>query len=394
VEKEIGRMQAGEGRNQWSSKRWRPFEEARAFVHDLGLRSSSKWREYAKSGAKPTDIPANPDRVYKGSGWQGYGDWLGTGRAADQLRAYRPFEEARQYTRSIGLKSQKAWQEWAKSDEKPGDIPASPEQTYKNCGWQGYGDWLGTGYVATQDRKYRPFEAAREYARGLGLRTQREWREHSRGGKKPPDIPYNPDRAYADAGWRGYGDFLGTGRVRGKGWRPYKEARAFVHTLGLKNQREWHEYFTSGDKPPDIPSGPAGVYKGEWMGFGDWLGTGYVAHQDRVYRPFEEAREYARSLGFESVEEWRKHAKSGEKPGDIPYDPHSIYKDEWVSYVDFLGGGLPRGNWRAFEEARAFVRTLGLRTTAEWRKYCKSGEKPDDIPADPREVYGDKWKRR
>jgi len=31
-----------------------------------------------RSGALPADIPAAPDRA--GKGWQGYGDWLGTGR--------------------------------------------------------------------------------------------------------------------------------------------------------------------------------------------------------------------------------------------------------------------------------------------------------------------------
>jgi len=27
-----------------------------------------------------------------------------------------------------------------------------------------------------------------------------------------------------------------------------------------------------------------------------------------------------------------------------------------------------------------------------WREYCKSGEKPDDVPSNPDEVYKESWK--
>jgi predicted helicase len=56
----------------------RPFEEARELVHSLGLKSEKEWREYARSGRLPADIPAKPERTYKGEGWAGWGDWLGT----------------------------------------------------------------------------------------------------------------------------------------------------------------------------------------------------------------------------------------------------------------------------------------------------------------------------
>jgi hypothetical protein len=40
-----------------------------------------------------------------------------------------------------------------------------------------------------------------------------------------------------------------------------------------------------------------------------------------------------------------------------------------------------------FKKARALVRSLGLKSVAEWSAYCKSGKKPDDIPASPRQTY-------
>jgi len=47
--------------------------------------------------------------------------------------------------------------------------------------------------------------------------------------------------------------------------------------------------------------------------------------------------------------------------------------------------------WRPFEQAREFARSLKLRSQTEWFQYCKSGKdsipKPDDIPSLPSEVY-------
>ncbi len=73
------------------------------------------------------------------------GDWLGTGTVATQMRQYRSFKKARTFARSLGLKSQTEWIDFGKSGKLPPDIPAYPNQTYKDKGWAGMGDWLGTG---------------------------------------------------------------------------------------------------------------------------------------------------------------------------------------------------------------------------------------------------------
>jgi hypothetical protein len=43
---------------------WRTFEDARAFVRKFGLRNYDEWREYAKPGDKPHDIPYDPYNAY------------------------------------------------------------------------------------------------------------------------------------------------------------------------------------------------------------------------------------------------------------------------------------------------------------------------------------------
>ena len=58
---------------------FKSFNESRAFVQTLDLKSYSEWREYCKSDGKPDDIPKNPQVVYHNKGWISWGDWLGTG---------------------------------------------------------------------------------------------------------------------------------------------------------------------------------------------------------------------------------------------------------------------------------------------------------------------------
>src|SRR6266516_5688 len=102
---------------------WRPFEEARIYVRTLGLKNRSEWDKWAKSDSRPVDIPRVPDHVYRSQGWVNWGDWLGTGRIANQNISYRPFQEAREFVRGLGLQNQSKWQEWSKTEARPNDIP-------------------------------------------------------------------------------------------------------------------------------------------------------------------------------------------------------------------------------------------------------------------------------
>ena len=55
----------------------------------------------------------------------------------------------------------------------------------------------------------RPFAAARAFARSLGLTGQKAWKDWSKSGARPHDIPGCPQQVYKDQGWAGFGDWLG-----------------------------------------------------------------------------------------------------------------------------------------------------------------------------------------
>jgi hypothetical protein len=98
-----------------------------------------------------------------------------------------------------------------KSGKKPADIPASPEAVYAKSGWISWFDWLGSGRIYQHNKSN--FKKARAFVRKLGLKSSKEWTKYARSGKRPIDIPAHPQRIYADSGWAGMADWLGTGRV-------------------------------------------------------------------------------------------------------------------------------------------------------------------------------------
>ena len=184
---------------------------------------------------------------------------------------WMPFEEARDFVHRLELKSFREWYLYSQGEmlekgTKPDDIPSAPQKVYKDK-WISWRNWLGT--------EGRPFEKARAFVHKLKLKSNKEWRAYCRGdmpekGTRPLDIPSTPIATYKDEGWISWPDWLGTQ------WRPFEEARDFVHTLELKSSMEWYAYCRGdmpekGTKPLDISSSPW-ANKG-WISWPDWLGT-------------------------------------------------------------------------------------------------------------------------
>jgi Integrase repeat unit len=171
--------------------------------------------------------------------------------------------------------------------------------------------------------------------------------DYCKSGKKPNDIPSHAGEVYAQTGWAGMGDWLGTGKVAHGQYRAFKKSRAFVRGLKLKSGADWSAYCKSGKKPADIPYAPQSVYASDgWAGMADWLGAG--RRRPGTWRPFKKARAFVRGLGLKSQLEWHEYSISGKKPDDIPNAPQSVYgNDGWAGTGDWLGYGTQHSGKRS-----------------------------------------------
>ena len=107
-----------------------------------------------------------------------------------------------------------------------------------------------------------------------------------------------------------------------------------------------------------------------------------VASCARAFMPFDKARAFVHSLQLKSAAEWRDYCASGNKPADLPSSPNVAYEQEgWVSFTDWLSTGRV-GSYRSFQEARKFTHAPAV--NSRWREaILQTGEKPVDIPSRP-----------
>jgi len=247
-------------------KQFRSFKDSRKFVQTLNLKSNSEWRNYCKSGNKPSDIPTTPARTYKNRGWINEGDWLGTGTVASYNIKFRSFLKAKKFVQTLELQNEKQWRNYTKSTNKPVDIPSTPSRHYKKE-WKGFGDWLGTKRIANQDKKYLPFLEARKSIRSLRIKNVDSWRKWCKSSMRQENIPAHPHVVYKKE-WIDYIDWLGTGNISNIktsiNYLPFKEAKIeaqkLVKKYGIKNQNDWKKAVREGKIPKNIPLVPSRVY--------------------------------------------------------------------------------------------------------------------------------------
>ena len=222
----------------WGNKNdshWKEFKVAREYVRSLKLKDPAGWEELiSKRKLHGTNIPSNPDTVYKNHGWKAWDDWLGTGRkqtdgkmpasglfgtesrddlwtAPDESK-WMNFFEACKKVREYGFEYREEWElfisgKFSRREALPDNIPGNPEQVYRHVGWK---DWLGS------EIPYRDFKSTRKFIHSLKLKNRKDWDYFFRG--KLPHKPARteniyafPEIAYRNNGWNGWEDWLGSG---------------------------------------------------------------------------------------------------------------------------------------------------------------------------------------
>ena len=102
---------------------------------------------------------------------------------------------------------------------------------------------------------------------------------------RPRNMPSNPDKIYKDAGWQGWGHWLGTGNQNDqkKEFLPFDNALRVARSLRLISRKEWQAWCRSGSRPANVPAAPDQAYVHDgWMGWMHWL---YHANLDAAASP-------------------------------------------------------------------------------------------------------------
>jgi len=109
----------------------------------------------------------------------------------------------------------------------------------------------------------------------------------------------------------------------------------------------------------------------------------------KKFLEFKEARKIARELNLRKAKDWTKTKSNNIILQNIPSRPKEYYKKKWKGWNDWLGSDFRE--YLSFNDARDYVRKLGLNSYAEWIRWCKSEAKPNNIPCNVIETYKKEW---
>eukprot|EP00947_MAST-08B_sp_MAST-8B-sp1_P000770 g770.t1 len=209
------------------------FISARDVVRKLKMTSTKEWQEWSKSGQRPSNVPSAPHQVYKGKGWVSWPDWMGyqytEGDGGKKNRkTVLSFMAARDIVRKLKLKGHKEWKEWSKSGQRPSNVPGNPDVVYKGKGWISYPDWMGYQYTKGDENRTEmmSFEDARNTVRQLRITSKKEWKEWSKSGQRPSNVPSHPEKVYKGNGWVSWPDWMGYQYTKGDQNKKRKRKRA------------------------------------------------------------------------------------------------------------------------------------------------------------------------
>ena len=112
---------------EFSTKQWRTFQNAKALMKELGIKTQNQFKEWSRS-KRPQDFPSNPAKVYK-TEWVSWGEFLGTGNVGKKV--FRSYESAKALMKELGIKTKDQFHKWSKSGQRPQDFPSNPNRAYK-----------------------------------------------------------------------------------------------------------------------------------------------------------------------------------------------------------------------------------------------------------------------
>jgi superfamily II DNA or RNA helicase len=280
--------------------------------------------EWKRKTSNIEEFPTNPERVYFTNGWNGWSDFLGTSIIATNDRQYLTFEECRQFMIDKKIETK------AQFDEQkagfPINIPRAPQHTYSETGFKNWPHFL-----SQNDTDFLNYNEAKTLIQPMCLKSANEYREKFSKRALPDRLPSNPSQKYKNKGWESWEEFLGKatflsyskakqklkvykltslaryrelieegilndaefprspqkvykkqwtgskdylGNHARYAWKPFLEARKWVHEQKVRDQKGWYELCKNQSFPEDIPKSPWIAYSEEgWVNLKDWLGN-------------------------------------------------------------------------------------------------------------------------
>jgi hypothetical protein len=436
----------GNGNVAAKDKQFMTYAECRDYLLSQGVDSKDKFESWRKLKINNL-VPTRPDKTYMKE-WKSWGNFFGTNRIADitKHQNFLSYSEAKEYLSQLNFNCENDFYAWAKTSERPKNIPASPRKTYGKD-FISMGDFLGSGNY--HFKEYFSFEECIKFVHSLNLNSIMEFQKWITQNKKTTPVPSHPYEIYPQ--FEGWPEFLGYQRNVSVGEKTissilvsndinHLHQYTFSDCVDLRplpfdiaiigeNQEvklliEFHgiQHF----EPVDFYGGEEALRQTQKR---DKIKKDYcqknniplveitykqnleielvnalASHNivvdlslkrktaiNRSFLSFEEARSIVQNLNIKSVKDF--HRLKEARPSGVPSEPNLTYRKKgWVSWGDFLGTNKIQSKKAVFvsyDECKKWMIDNRIKSGEDWKSKRKN--KPIFIPSHPNKIYKSEW---
>lgn len=172
---------------------------------------------------------------------------------AGKRKNFKNYSDALTFVVALGLTSMQDWIAYAKSGNRPADIPSNP--------WNVYKDELA---VMNPPQKFN-------INTFIGNKLKRKARTASTGVAKAPKASKKDKVTVSDT----------PVAVTSSG-TPFEIAKTAIQAMNLPSRDAFNEAKRKNLLPAGVPRNPDSTFKNEWQGWGDFLGNAKVTKQAEV----------------------------------------------------------------------------------------------------------------
>ncbi|MGU9817576.1 VPA1269 family protein [Pseudomonas sp. LF135] len=208
--------------------------------------------EYLERYHEDPRLPASPSVLYANFDWIDWYDFLGK----EKFNPYTAYSDAQVAAENMVISSKVEYTIRYRENSK---LPSRPDTLYANAGWKDWFDFLGK-----ERSPWYSYEEAQTACWAIDIKNGVDYRIRY---KEDPKLPSNPNKTYADTGWKSWLEFLGKERVYS-----YVEAQAVCRTMGIKNSTEYSVRYR---EDPRLHAVPERTYINcGWTNWYDYIGSG------------------------------------------------------------------------------------------------------------------------
>ena len=125
--------------NKWDNDvNYLSYEEGKKFLLKYNLKTEKDYYMFIKHNK--INLPLKPNRFYKNRGWVSWGDFLGTGKIANQFREFYTYDEFKLKIKELNIKTFTEFKKFVINNKVDKKIPTNPNIVYKYLGWIGWFD--------------------------------------------------------------------------------------------------------------------------------------------------------------------------------------------------------------------------------------------------------------